>query len=194
MSFFEIPTFPELPPEPERPPQPEWAGPPCGVLPGQSPQQAVLFKTDEALLKVHQFLVYPTGVEFTFGLWTRHPDKLRPKFHWDLRGRRDTLAFPDRYLRLGLLLSDGTKWTNLEWPDMHRDRRPEHTEFYVTPRNGGGGDGQWRIKHWMWPLPPEGPLIFVAAWPAHAVEECRATIDATELRAHATEAEVIWPA
>ena len=191
MSFFDIPPIQEPPLEPVQPPQPEWIGPPQGILPGRSAQQAVLFKTDEALLVVQQFLVYPTGVEFTFNLWLRDPAHNAPAFPWGFHGQQRTGPLPDEFLRLGILLSNGMKWTNVDWTHPESSERP--TGLHVSPRGGGGGGDKWRMGYWMWPLPPDGPMRFVSAWPAHAVEERSVTVDATELRTRATEAETIWP-
>ena len=191
VSFFDTPPIPEPPPEPAQPPQPEWMGAPQGVLPGRSSEQATLFKTDEALLLVQQFLAYPTGIEFTFNLWLRNPDHPPPAFPWDLHGQQRTGPLPDDFLRLGILLSDGMKWTNVDW--THPERNEQPAGLHVSPRGGGGGGDRFRMSYWMWPLPPEGPMTFVASWPSQAVEERSVTVDATELRARATEAEIIWP-
>jgi hypothetical protein len=63
VSFFEraIANMPP-PPEPEpEPASPSRFEPPAGVVPGQSTQRAVLFRTDRAVLVVGQFGAYPTG-------------------------------------------------------------------------------------------------------------------------------------
>ncbi len=156
-----------------------------------SPQRVVLFKTDLAFLMAHRFLVFPNGVEFSLDLRLRHPDEDRHDLPWELHGRRRHGPLPDDFLRLGVLLSDGTKWTNLDWPPGPPDGRTARP--VVMFRGGGGGRHTYDLRYWMWPLPPPGPLTVVCEWPAYGVPETRVVVDATELRAHAADAEAIWP-
>jgi hypothetical protein len=187
-----MPDSPPAPPPPRQPPQPEWAGPPQGVLPGVSPQRVVVFKTDRAFLMAHRFFVYPNGVAFALHLLLRYPDEYQHDVLQELHGRRPGPPSDD-FLRLGLLFSGGTKWTNLEqrWQPRHRHDQPPSP--YVMNRGGGGGPDAYNLRFWMWPLPQPGPLTVVGEWPVFDVPESRAVIDATELRARAAEAESIWP-
>lgn len=187
MSFFDVPA-PQPPPRPEPPEQPEWAGPRPGVLPGYSSQRAVLFRTDEILLLAHRCLVYPTGVEFTLSLLLRDGGDLHD-VPWELRRpphRGDPP--PNDFVRFGIMFSDGSKWTNLR--PWHPGKEPAPP--VVVGRGGGGGGGSWDMGYWIWPLPPEGSLTFAAEWPAHDLDEHRASVDADELRTKAGEAEIIW--
>jgi hypothetical protein len=77
-------------------------------------------------------------------------------------------------------LSDGS--IDIPWP----------TGPFVTGRGGSGGGDSWEMDYWMWPLPPEGSLTFVASWPAYGVSESTAELDATEIRARAWDAEMLW--
>lgn len=104
---------------------------------GQSTQQAVLFKTDEALLVVQGFLVYPTGIEFTFNFWLRHSGQRPPTFPWDFHGQQRVGPLPDEFLRLGILLSDGMKWTNVDSLLPERGDQREPAGLHVSP-------GWWR--------------------------------------------------
>lgn len=189
MSFFDDPI--PAPPREPRAEQPVWAGPPKGVLPGFSAQRAVLFRTDQIFLFVDRFLAYPNGIEFTVSLWLREPDDELADPPWGpLQHRRHPEPPPDDFVRFGVLLSDGAKWTNLDWDHPIRGR--ELARPVVMSRGGSGGDGSWHMDYWMWPLPPEGPLTFVASWPAQNIEEHSEQIGATEIRARASEAVVIW--
>jgi hypothetical protein len=158
-----------------------------------SAQRAVLFKNDRAFLMAHRFLAYPTGIEFTFNLRLRNPDDYQPDLPWDMRRRRRQEPLPGDFLRLGLQLSDGTKWTNLDWRLWHPlppDEQPKPP--VVMHRQSGGGRYSYNMSFWLWPL-PVGPLTVVTEWPAFDVPETRVVIDTTELRARAAEAEAIWP-
>ena len=193
MSFFDVPAPPPEPARPHEREQPEWVGPPQGVLPGASTQRAVLFRTDRAFLMAHRFLAYPNGIEFTFNLRLRNPDDYQHDLPWELHRLRRSGPPPDDLLRLGMLLSDGSKWTNLssEWRPRRPDEQPE--QLVVMGRGGGGGGDSYNSGYWMWPLPPAGPLTVDSEWPAYDVPETRVVVDATELRARAAEAEPIWP-
>ena len=191
MSFFDVPPPPEPPePDPHRN-QPEWAGPPPGMLPGISTQRVVLFHTDRAFLAADRFLVYPNGLEFSLSLRVRHPDDHDLDLPWERPGRRRPTPPPDDFLRIGVLLSDGRKWTNLDW--RHLTPEPGAQNLVILGRGGGGGGDAWRISYWMWPLPPPGHLTVVTEWPAFGVPETSASVDADELRARADDADLIWP-
>lgn len=185
MSFFDEPIPPpELPIES---PQPEWVAPPRAILPAASPQRAVLFQTDRSVLLAHQFDVYPNGVSFTFTLMLRDPHEFEDDPAWMMMRPPGRRFSSDGFLRLGVLLSDGTKWTN-----VGRRHLKEPTERVITIVGGGGGQGRWDQNMWIWPLPPPGDLTLATAWPIHGVEETLVTIDADELLARAAEAEVLW--
>ncbi len=191
MSFFDGRRLePEPDPVPERTP-PEWTGPPRGVLPGSSHQRAILFKTDQAILLVHRFLAFPNGAQFSLDLWLRAPDHEMRDRPWDRHLRSRSESLPDDFLRFGILFPDGAKWTNLDWQEPRGEDPPLGP--VVLAKGGGGGGGDWRTDYWLWPLPPKGPLTFVAAWPAHGIAECTVTVDGTELRSRADDAEIIWP-
>ena len=191
MSFFESLSIPPPPPEDDEPKQPKWVGPPRGVISGESAQRIDLIRTDRVILRVGPFDCYPDGIEFPVRLWVRGFDDER----WgnplgpplNPRGPKPS---DEDFLRLGVLLADGSTWANTEWRGFDPDTEPERP--VVLPRSGGGGAGSWRETYWMWPLPPEGPVEFYAAWPARGVEETSAIVDGTELRARAAEAEVVW--
>ncbi len=193
MSFFDdlVPP-PDRAPEPPRPPQPDWHGPPRGVLPAISDLRVVVFRTDDVALILGNFRVYATGLMFELNLWSREePDEDSYGPPWELRGRPRPADSPDTFLRFGVELADGSKWTNLDWSMPRPDVIPNGP--VVWGHGGGGGGDRWEWDYWLWPLPPDGPVTFVAFWPAHNVPESRATVDGTALRAAAGDAEVLWP-
>jgi hypothetical protein len=188
VSFFDVP-LPDPPPEPvvERP---VWSGPPPGVLPGYSSQRAVVFKTQDTLLVVHRFLAYPDGLEFTLSLLLKDASHELGDIPWELHRHLRGGSIPDELLRFGILFGDGSKWTNLDW----RSPSPEEEPIgpIVSGRGGGGGGHSWEMGYWIWPLPSEGKMTFVASWPLRDIPEQQADVDATEIRARAEEAETIW--
>jgi len=139
---------------------------------------------------VDRLLVYPNGLEFRLVLLVRDSNHDLHDIPWGLpRGRRGS-ELPDEFIRFGLLLADGSKWTNLDGREPWDE--DEVTGPVVSELGGGGGGESWEMSFWLWPLPPAGEVNFVASWPLHGIRESTTTVDATELRERATEAEEIW--
>jgi hypothetical protein len=59
---------------------------------------------------------------------------------------------------------------------------------------GGGGDDGYRLYHWLWGLPPPGPLDLVCEWPARQIPESQTEIDAGLILEAAGRAVPVWPA
>ncbi|WP_261559791.1 hypothetical protein [Frankia tisae] len=51
-----------------------------------------------------------------------------------------------------------------------------------------------RLRYWLWPLPPAGPLTFVADFLARGLPESRVAVDGAAIRAAADRAVDLWPA
>jgi hypothetical protein len=89
-----------------------------------------------------------------------------------------------------VIYADGTSWSNLDALPAEIDERPSGP--VVVMRSGGGDRGSWAMNAWLWPLPPDGPLTFVAEWPKYRITECRADVDGGRVRAAASRAEQLW--
>ena len=61
------------------------------------------------------------------------------------------------------------------------------------PGSSGGNDRRYDSNFWVHPLPPDGPVTFVAAWPEHGVAETRAELDAAAIHAAVARAVTLWP-
>jgi hypothetical protein len=195
--FVDRPRY--TPPEPAWQPQqiPEWSGAPRGWLPGYAPERAVVFRTDDLILIAGRFDVYPTGAEFTWQLEMRVPEDGRtcgPSMPFEPRGwplERDE-DLPDDLLRLGVIFADGSSWSNLDGPTFFKPIDEPPTGPISHIHGGGGGGGGWVMNAWLWPLPPDGPLTFVAEWPKYGIPESRADVDGGRVRAAAAYAEQLW--
>ncbi len=154
---------------------------------------AEIFRTSSAILVADHFQVYPAGVEFTLSLWLPPGHEELYECPWEPYQRRRSRSGPlsDDLLRFGILYSDGSKWTNIAWSFPDQNAVPMGP--VLVGRGGGGGGNSWSMSYWLWPLPPEGPLTFVAEWPALGIEETAATVNGSAIRQAADEAEVIWP-
>lgn len=171
---------------------PEWFGPPRGVMPGYAPTRAVVFRTDDVILIAGRFDVYRTGVEFSLQLQVRIEDDTYD-IPWELHhrhGRAPDGELPDEFLRFGIQFADGSAWSNID--DGFPMPPTPPTGPVVVGQGGGGGGGSWAMNYWLWPLPPEGPLTFVAEWPKHQIAECSATVDASEIRQAVAHVEDLW--
>jgi hypothetical protein len=192
MSFFEPPPPPPDPPE-VGPPSPDWVGPPDNVLPSPFALDLVLAHTDGLALFVHSGAAYTHGFEFTLGLRQRRPPAENghdPMLLWHPARRRGF----EEALRFGIAFADGRKATIFDahaWrAGLEGSTRPE---IVLMQRGGGGGGTCWNFQFWVWPLPPEGPLAFVAEWPIKGVPLSRGEIDSAIVRDSAARAVTLWP-
>jgi hypothetical protein len=185
VGFFE--PLPPPPALPEQPPQPEWVGPPDNVLGRPVPVDLVVARTEDAAVVVRNVVAYPNGVAFVLDVRRRKADPwddplgMHPRFGGTPETQKDILRF-------GVGLSDGSKATtggHFPWGD--RVQGP-----LLTQGGGGGGGTRWAMSYWLWPLPPQGPLTFVAEWRAQGIQETRVEIDAGVLREAAARAEKLW--
>lgn len=139
-----------------------------------------------------RFDVYRTGVEFTIELQLREDDDELMNMPWELHGgrRQRDDVLPDDFMRLGVVFADGSSWSNIDSVFPTSDEPPPGP--FMMPRGGGGGGASWAMNQWLWPLPPAGPLTFIAEWPKYRIGESTATVDAHELRESAERAEDLW--
>jgi len=62
----------------------------------------------------------------------------------------------------------------------------------LWPQGGHGLGERMEQRHWLWPLPPPGPLTFGIVWPAQSVPETTVTMDASAFIEAATRTEPLW--
>jgi hypothetical protein len=192
MSFFEsIPVPP--PPEPVQRHRPVWM-PSDAVIPGSVPAELMLIRTEQVAVAIGSVRAYPNGFEFTLHTRLRREDESGPG-HADpleLHGYRRGTQVPDEVMRLGVMYADGRRVATRSgdrWPDEDGDSE----QLVLQQNGGGGGDRTWDGDMWVYPLPPEGPVTFVASWPKHGVTETRAELDGAAIREAARRAVILWP-
>jgi hypothetical protein len=164
------------------------------VLPGLSVQRAVVFRTNEAMLIVHRFAAFHTGVGFDVDVYVRHGQFFGIPLMVQAPRYRDGDQFTEDLIRFGVRFSDGSSWSNVDLPAADFTPSPDRAPVPPVVSCSGGCGGGHRIsaQYWLWPLPPEGPLTFFAEWPAYDIPESSAAIDASELRASAARSEDVW--
>jgi hypothetical protein len=186
VSFFAMPAW--QPPSGYR--IPSWLRPPESMVPGVVPVELLLARTDTDAVLVTDLEAYPTGLDFVLTVRPRpdRPDQRR----WD-PDRPHHLFHRYHDLRLELRFADGRTVSNdpRRWPRTFETEQPDPPFLY--PHGGGGSEG-WRSRHWLWGLPPPGPLAFVCAWPAGQVPASAVEIDAGLVLEAAGRAVALWPA
>ena len=193
MSFFEsIP--PPPPPEPARSVRPAWMRPDA-VIPGSVAGEVLLARTGRAAVALGSFRAYPNGFEFTVHVRTREPDEFGlgadPFELHGLPRRPGPQAVGDQ-LRLGLEYADGRRaaTTGRMWPLDDVDAG----QLILITDGSGGDDHCWDGRFWVHPLPPDGPVTFVMAWPKYEMAEASAEFDGAAISAGARRAVSLWPA
>lgn len=161
-------------------------------VPAALPAPGLIWHDDDVAVVLDDFRVYSDMFEFTVVIMRHRADKPpgvltgTPRSHLIMYDRPDDGTVPDDFLRVGLLLADGRKVTNL-------DDHPSDADL-VLVRGGGtrGYDSEEQALR-LWPLPPPGRLELVLEWPAYGTGELRVPLDADAIRAAATQAVRVWP-
>jgi len=191
MSFFDSIPPPPPPPEPVRQRRPAWQQPDA-VIPGSVAGELMLIRTGQVAVAIGSVRAYPNGFEFTAHVRLRGADEDEPVWHdpFDRHGRRGRQP-PGEVLRLGLLYADGRRaaTTSHWWPGEDAD-----PGRLVLQQGGSGGNARrWDGQFWVHPLPPEGPVTFVASWPEYGAAETGAELDGQAIREAAARAVILWP-
>lgn len=192
MSFFDSIPQPPPPAEPARRPRPAWRQPDA-VIPGSVPGEVVVARTGQVAVAIGSVRAYPNGFEFTAHVRMRGQDENEPSWHdpFDRHGQRGRQP-PGDVLRLGVLYADGRRGAvnSGHWPP---DEAADPGRLFLQHGSSGGTAGRWDGEFWVHPLPPQGPVTFVASWPDYGVAETRVELDGTAIRAAAARAVVLWP-
>ncbi|MEV6852104.1 hypothetical protein [Actinoplanes sp. NPDC051411] len=169
--------------------------PPENELPAGAALTVLLGRTDDVAVGITQVDVFTTGFRFTLAVRVRRP--LPALAHGGLHrlvggGLRHGVEVPlERLLLLGIEYANGDRASTLRDPHVG----PGDSDGRLVLRQGGGGGSDRTVDHTFWvsPLPPDGPVTFVMAWPAFGVTESRAVIDSAPIRAAAGRAVALWP-
>ena len=185
MSFFELPAW--QPPSGYR--IPAWLRPPETMVPGIVPVELLLARTDTDAVLVTHLRAYPTGLEFILTIRPR-PGQPGPRRH---DPDQPHLPFRHHDLWLELRFADGQTVSShpRSWPRTFESEQPDPPFLYY--HGGGGCDGGWWSGHWLWGLPPPGPLAFVCTWPSGGVPASGVEIDAGLVLEAADRSATVWP-
>ncbi|GIH07950.1 hypothetical protein Rhe02_60170 [Rhizocola hellebori] len=190
MAFFSSIAFHgDSEPQPE-PARPAWMKPE-DVLPSLVPVEQVLVRTEAVAIALSGLWCYPSGFAFGLQIVLREPDR-RGRLMSNLHHMAEPgEPIPPEMLRLGLQFADGGKVTNL--PGRAHPWHAEPVGPIMLAEGGGGGNRGYSLQHWVWPLPPPGPLTFVCEWPHFQIGQTETSIDAEVVIDAAARAVVLWP-
>jgi len=163
----------------------EWMGPPQDVVPAVVPMERIVARTDEVVIYLSGFWVFPAGFETQVRVVARDEESEFDPFGFDYAYEAEQNGeIPPGQLRIGFEFADGLKVTNTgadfasEWPPgLEQPTSPK-----MSDTGGRGGrdreGGSWGEGFWVWPLPPAGQLVFVCQWPAAEIPLTRFELDA----------------
>lgn len=166
-----------------RPPErhSDQVAPPPNIIPGVVPFAVRLAHDAETAVTIVWIGAYPAGVELLVDVRTR-TGAPRPT---------PEPAGPASDVRFGVAFSDGRV---LHDPPDTGSGTPEPLGGAVLVRRGFFGDATGcRLRFWLHPLPPAGPLTFIGGYPARGLASSNVTIDAQPVRDAAGEAVELWP-
>ncbi|MFI1091022.1 hypothetical protein [Streptomyces sp. NPDC020917] len=181
----------------ELPPRPAWQKLEA-TLPSSVGWDTVLVRAGDAAVWVGNLLAYPNGFAFTVRA-VRRLGSSRP-IAGELDAPMDPFHGARRRsgpggLRFGLEYADGRRAaTGGGIAGVVAARRdPDERTLRLTEHGGGGSDRTWDTDFFASPLPPEGPVTFVAVWPDAGAPESRAELDGALIRQAAARAVELWP-
>jgi hypothetical protein len=191
---------PPLPADFKPPPLPPWFGAPESELGEALPLRAVLASDEGVAVALVSCVAYSTGFEFAIAV--RSKDDIDA--HDVGFGPPPPHGPPPtgRELVIGLEFADGRKATAHNHPSgqvmsfyagAREGREPEvPVGPILMPRGGGGGGRNWDFRYWVWPLPPEGALLFTCEWPARRIVKTAYEVDAAEIRRAGGASKKLW--
>ena len=171
--------------------------PPENEFPAAVGNSFLLGRTDDAAVGITQIAAFSTGFQFTLAVRLR---QVRPELaHGRLFMLISSHAHPgveisleDRLL-LGLEYADGQRASTLQDIRMlGPTAMPGDEQLVLVQQGGGGGENNVEQTYWVAPLPPEGPVTFVLAWPAFGMPESRTVLDGAAIRAAADRSQRLW--
>jgi hypothetical protein len=172
--------------------------PPEYEFPASVGLTVLLGRTDDAAVGLTNVEAFSTGFRFTLAVRVRRP---RPRLaHGGLHMLISSHVVPgidvpleDRLL-LGVEYADGRRASTLNHMLAHGPGGLTDGEQLVLVQQGGGGaETSVDQSYWVAPLPPEGPVSVILAWPGFGIQESRTTLDGAAIRAAAAQSQRLWP-
>ena len=190
MGFFDI-TPERARPRWGRAGRPIWSRP-DGVIPGVAHIGLILIRTEGMAIAVSSVAAYPNGFEFSVHARLHHEQFTWGKSPLDPSADPVTVQYPEQALRLGILYADGRRARSRSHQPIPVDDT-DGGDLVLTETGTGGTERQWDGEFWVHPLPPDGPVTFVASWLLWRVTEVSAALDSSVIHEAARRAVILWP-
>lgn len=169
-------------------------------IPVLVPAPGLIWRNDDTAVVLESIRAYSDMTEFTLVIMRRAAEppegmtngaqlaaSIRiPRSHLSMHHAPRSHGVPPDFLRVGVLLADGRRATNLDDP-------PASADLVLVDGGGHGGRNGEEQRLRLWPLPPPGLLELVLEWPAFGMTELHVPLDADTIRAAAARAVRLWP-
>jgi hypothetical protein len=174
------------------------ASPPENEFPAGVGLAVMLQRSDDAAVGITQIDAFSTGFQFMLSVRVR---QLPREFaHGGLFMLIDAHEIPgveislEQRLLLGIEYPDGRRASTLRgMPVPGHGTADDDQRLMLMPQGGRGGLREADKKYWVSPLPPEGAVTFVLAWPRFGLAESRTVVDGSVIRAAAERSQRLWP-
>jgi len=158
----------------------------------------LLGRTDDAAVGLTNVEAFSTGFRFTLAVRVRQPRAqfARGGLHMLISSHVPPgidVPLEDRLL-LGIEYPDGRRASTLTDLRMQGPGAvTDGNQLVLVQQGAGGGEYSVDQSYWVAPLPPEGPVSVVLAWPGFGMPESRTTLDGAAIRAAASHSQRLWP-
>ena len=172
--------------------------PPDNEFPAAVELAALLGRTDDVAVGVTRFVVFSTGFQFALAVRVRtaRPEFILGGLHMRIGSHPHPgveLPLEERLL-LGLEYADGRRASTLgDIRTLIASPSGGEADLVLFQQGGGGDDRSVEHDYWVAPLPPDGPVTFVLAWPAFGMPEARTVLPGDIIRAAADRSQLLWP-
>jgi hypothetical protein len=172
--------------------------PPDNEFPASVGLAVLLGRTGDTAVGITQVEAFSTGFRFTLTVRLRQaPPDLAPGGLLMLVSSHVhpgiEIPLEDRLL-LGIEYADGQRASTLQHMGMPGAGAAADDARLVLVQQGGSSGGEVVDQgYWVAPLPPEGPVALVLAWPAFGMPESRTVVDGATIRTAAARSHVLWP-
>ena len=181
------------------PPRPPWTGPPEDEVGIAVSVRTVLISQPRLFIAVTDCAAYSNGFSLSLAMRSRDEIPMRQL------GFPGPNSEPDRAagIQIGVRFSDGRAVSeDRHQPDSavasyDRDwsegKDPQPPVGPVIGQSGGGGGGRtWNYTYFIWPLPPDGPVMITCKWPARGLQAAGKEINGTAIRAAGLKSHSVW--
>lgn len=171
---------------------------PDNEFPAAAGITVLLGRTADAAVGITHVEAFSTGFRFTLAVRLRRVRQdldrggLFSLLSWHPRPGIE-IASADRLL-FGIEYASGARVSTLEAMGQAGPASlPDDDELVLRPHGASGEELSVDQTYWVSPLPPEGPVTFVLAWPGFGMPESRTVIDAAAILAAAGHSQTLWP-